>query len=634
MNRSIVIIIILYFSLIFWGCKSLYLPYQSKTNIEKEFQERFYYNTSYLIGFRKGWNWRFFSKRDARKAETKNDNLNIAYTVKLASPIYAAERKSYDNTPEYLLVFNVNNYNGIMNYLTKNFRHVESLHNGMAFNFKNLKDKQVSMYFKHDTIHKTVNAYALIRKITEQKTFLAYYRATYENIYNYLKQIYSWNSGKLYDTYIIKHLEDKTSSVPDSIVMLWPFASLSDLVQTIDKYDNFYSLNIFKKPDSLLLVNGQLSYQAALESLTAAFQNDFFEEEKFVDLQVYAQTKAFYHSFLGQYKEAMECESLYKPIDLTFKLKPSESVSDASVFIMKKIQGRKIIAFNEAHHDVRCRAFVISILDSLKKSGFTHLAIEDLNSDPVNGDVFFSSGYYCREPLMHNLIVEACKKGFKVIAYDMSSLKNKSKYLERDKIAAKTLLKKVNFKKGEKLAIFCGYGHIDKSSDKSKPTSLIDYIQNFSGIEPLTIDLAYPRLYKISDTTINHFYVLQNAQNSGYFHNKNKSNGDISVYPPTGFPYFNYRYFISNNLLDYKKTTVNFIANNNIKDDSLTVYVYQKNNYNQKNKIALPVFTELIKNRNQTIDLYLPSYEKNFDVEIRSADNHIAMDTTIVVNDF
>lgn len=634
MNRSIVAIIIIYFSLIFWGCKPLNLPYQSKANIDKEFQESFYYDAGSLTGFKKGWDWRFFSKKDARKTEKINDKLSLDSIQKVGSPIYAAKRNSYDNTPEYLFVFDVNNYDGAMNYLSGNFRQVESLHGGMAFNFKNLKDKSVTMYFSHDTTRKFVNAFSLIKENSTQHFFLAYYRAKYKNIHNYLKQIYIWNSGKIYDNYVVKHLENSSASVPDSIVMLWPFASFNNLVQTINKYDNFYSLNIFKKPDSLLLLNGQLSYQAALESLTASFQNDFFEEEKYVDLQVYAQTKAFYHSFLGQYKEAMNCEAMYKPVDLTFKLKPSESVLDASAFIMKKIQGRRIVAFNEAHHDVRCRAFVLSFLDSLKKSGFTHLAIEDLNSEPVNGDVYFTSGYYCRESLLHNLIVEACKKGFKVIAYDISSSRKKGKYIERDKIAAKTLLKKVNFKKGEKLAIFCGYGHIDKSTDKNKPASLIDFVQTFSGIEPLTVDLAYPRLYKIADTTINHFYVLKNIQGIGYFHNKKGSNGDIAVYPPTGLSYFDYEYYISNNLLDFKKSVINFVANRNLKDDSLTVYVYRQSNYIQKDKIALPVFTRVIKNCNQTIDLYLPSYEKNYDVEIRSADNHVAMDTSIMVSNF
>lgn len=632
MKQSIIGTLILYIILTISGCTPLSVPFQSKINIEKEFQESFYYDAVSLTGFKKGWNWKFFSRRDARIAEKTSDKGNIAAILKMVSPIYAAKRNSYDNTPEYLFVFGVNDYNETMNYLSSNYHHVESLHSGMAFNFNNLKDKRVSMYFTHDIKHKTLYAYTLIKEISSQQTFLAYYRATYKNIYNYLKQIYTWNSGKSYDNYVIKHLEDTNTSVPDSIVMLWPFASFNNLVQTINKYNNFYSLNIFKKPDSLLLVKGQLSYQTALESLIAVFQDDFLEEEKFVELQTYFQTKAFYYSFLGQYKEAMDCEAMYKSIDYTFKFRPSESAIDAPTYIMGRLQHQNIVAFNESHHDVRCRAFVISFLDSLKKAGFTHLAIEDLSSVPVSGDVNFSSGYYCREPLLHNLIVEAYKKGFKIIAYDISSSKNRGNYVERDKIAAKTLLKKVNFRKGEKLAIFCGYGHIDKSNNKDKPISLIDYIEKFSGIEPLTIDLAYPRLYRIGDTIINHFYVLHNNEGSGYFHNKKSSNGDIAVYPPNGLSYFDYHYYVSNGLLNYKKTDLVFYTNNNIKDTQLTVYVYSEKNDTRGNIIRLPIFSRLIKNCNQLVEVYVPSYEKECFVEVRTADNRIAMGTSIIID--
>lgn len=634
MKDGTVSIFIFYFLVILNGCTPLHIPFKSKVIRETEFREQFYYDEASATGFKKGWNWRLFSRQDARKFEKVQDKSNISAILKMVTPIYAAKRSSYDNTPEYLFVFGVPDSSNLLHYLSANYRRVNSFHDGMAFNFNNLKDKKVTLYFDHDTKRKTVYAYSVIRKTSNGQTFLSYYHATYKNLYKYLEQVYRWNSGKNFDKYIADNLENKSKAVPDSIVMLWPFASFNNVIQTIDKYDNFYSLNILKRPDSLLIVNGQLSYQAALESLTAAFQQEFFNEDKYVDLQVYAQTKAFYHTFLGQYKEAMDCEAMYKPINYAFSLKPSERVIDAAHFIMSKVSGQKIIAFNESHHDVRCRAFLLSFLDSLKTAGFTHLAIEDLNTAPTNGDVYFYTGYYCREPLMHNLIIEAEAKGFKIIPYDIANSKNKGKYIERDKIAAKKLLRKVNFHKGDRLVIFCGYGHIDKASDKSKPSSLMDYIKKYSGIEPYTIDLAYPRVYKIEDTIINHFYVLTDNQNSGYFHNKKGSNGDISVYPPSGKSYFDFDYYVSHGLLNYKKTVFNFVQNDAVEDSILSVYVYRTKEAIQDIRIALPVSTQLIKNCNQVITLYLPPYQKDYYLEVRTADNKLLIDRMVQAGAF
>jgi hypothetical protein len=61
----------------------------------------------------------------------------------------------------------------------------------------------------------------------------------------------------------------------------------------------------------------------------------------------------------------------------------------------------------------------------------------------------------------------------------------------------------------------------------------------------------------------------------------------------------------------------------------LTVYVYRKKEYGNKNGVALPVFTKLIKNEAQTIGLYLPAYEKNYYWEIRTPDNRIAMSSLV-----
>lgn len=606
----------------FCGCKTLKLPYKSKSEIAKEFQQSYYYDESSLTGFRKDWDFRFYSKSDARTG-MKEDKVTIDSFLKFATPVYAAKRKSYDGSRENMIIFEVNDVADLKNFLSGNFTYVDTLLHDQSYSFKNFKDRQVSMFYAHNRNLKTISAPVLVDQYASVQKYLIYYHVAYNDLFTYLKQIYEWEVIRFLhgDEYVTANLSESSRFIPDPIVMLWPFSSIAYPTRSINQFEDVDQMDFLRKPDSLLLVNGQISYQTALEALIKNFREDFYSEQSSIDLQVYFQTKAFYESFIGNYKEAVESEAMYKFIDLKFKLKDSQQVTDARSFLMNKIRDQKIVAFNESHHDVRCRAFVISFLDSLRKAGFTQIAFEDLQKDPEDGDVFFNSGYYCREPLFHNMVLAAIEKGFKVISYDNSS-RQRSKYYERDKFAAKTLLQKAKLNKGEKLVIFCGYGHIDKAKDKSNPSSLIDYITKYSGIEPLTVDLAYPRLYQLQDTSVDHFFVLTKGSDTGFFHNKLGSNGDISVYPPNGIPYFDYQYYVSNSLIDYKKVTVVFQRNISISDSALTTYVYESGKV-PNGEIKLPVFTKFIENKNQKIDIFLPNDQHEYFLEIRTADNRI-----------
>lgn len=606
----------------FCGCRTLKLPYKSKAGISKEFQQSYFYDESSLTGFKKDWDFRFYSKSDA-KTGMKEDKVTIDSFLKFATPVYAAKRKSYDNTRENMIIFEINDVADLKNFLSNNFTYVDTLLHNQSYSFKNFKDREVKMYYAHNRKLKTISAPVFVDQYASGQKYLIYYHATYNDLFTYLKQVHEWYVVRwdFRDRYCAENLSRNSPFIPDPIVMLWPFSSIADPARSINQFDDIDQLDYLRKPDSLLLVNGQISYQAALEALIKNFREDFYSEQSSIDLQVYFQTKAFYETFIGNYKEAVESEAMYKFIDLKFKLKDSQQVADARSFLMNRIRDQKIVAFNESHHDVRCRAFMISFLDSLRKAGFTQIAFEDVQKEPEDGDVFFNSGYYCREPLYHNLVLAAIEKGFKVIPYDISS-RQKSKYYERDKFAAKSLLQKAKLNKGEKLVIFCGYGHIDKAKDKNNPSSLIDYITKYSGIEPLTIDLAYPRLYQLQDTSVDHFFVLTKGIDTGFFHNKLGSNGDIAVYPPNGVPYFDYQYYTNNRLINYKKVSIDLQRNASISDSALTIYVYESGKV-PKGEIKLPVFTKLIENKKQKIDIFLPDDRHEYNMEIRTADNRI-----------
>jgi hypothetical protein len=610
----------LFYSFIFsfYSCTTIYIPHKSKSEIQREFKERYYYDDATQIGFKKYWNWKFASKNDAQKID-KHYLINAIEPY--ATPIYAAVRNSFDDTNEFSLVFKVDNDKEVKNYLDINLQVVDTLLYNSAYSYKNIKSKSVSLYYKHHKNRKQIICASYIFDYKNNNKYLSIYLGSYKNVDKYLKQFEIWDESigrKMNNAPTYKEGRDQYGL--DTILQLQGFHSQSFLFGSIGLFENYKSLNIYKIPDSLMIVNGELSYQNSLELLISNFNEDFFEEEHYVDLQIYLQTKAVYHTLLSDHKSAIESENIYKAVDNKFLLPAHAKILSAKEFILNSVKERKIIAFNEAHHDIRARSFVLSLMDSLKAIGFTHIAFEGLVQAPIQDFLTHTSGYYIREPMYNNLVLYAKKLGFKIIAYEQQLTHKKNKReAERDKVAANTLLKEVDFRKGDKLIVFCGYGHIDKADDKTTPVSLIDYLWAKTKVEPLTIDLAYPRTYYVMDTAIDHFYILD-MDRKGQFHKRSGSNGDISVYPPNGKKYFDFNYYYEHKIVPLKKEIFAFKPDKDItSDEKVTIYVYKDL---KQGILQIPVFTSLINNEEQDVNIFIIEGGEYL-IEVRNIHNKV-----------
>lgn len=221
------------------SCTKVVLPYKKNAEIKREFNETYFYNPKSLIGFRKDWNWKYYSRANA-KAEMKIDKGNIESFLKFATPIYAATRQSFDNTAENLLIFHIDNNSYIENLLRNHFIFIDSLIYNIASSYKNFDDREVKMYYSHDREKKNVSAPVMVEEFKTNQKYLIYYTASYNNLFSYLKQIYEWYvirwEGR--DKYMADHLSSTAAFIPDSIVMLWPFSSVSFFVGTIGQFDD------------------------------------------------------------------------------------------------------------------------------------------------------------------------------------------------------------------------------------------------------------------------------------------------------------------------------------------------------------------------------------------------------------
>lgn len=168
------------------------------------------------------------------------------------------------------------------------------------------------------------------------------------------------------------------------------------------------------------------------------------------------------------------------------------ATADAATEIAKLATDRRIVMINEAHHDAHTRELTLALLPKLRADGFTYFAAEALvNSDTdlmKRGYPIDSSGSeYLHEPLYGQIIREAIRLGFKVVAYESEA----DALADRESGQAQLLYRQV-FKNDPhaRLFVHAGYAHIDKAvgnlGKTIKPMAM--QLKQLTGFDPLSID--------------------------------------------------------------------------------------------------------------------------------------------------
>lgn len=225
---------------------------------------------------------------------------------------------------------------------------------------------------------------------------------------------------------------------------------------------------------------------------------------------IYSQAMATYQSFAGNYDSALYYfdqpyqqhlnQQNDKGTDAAFA--KDNYFRNALTALPKKLEPQRVVMLNEAHHIPAHRAFAINLLDELYRQGFRHIAIETLSAKdtaqlnkrryPVQ-----ESGTYQKEPLFGELMRQALKKGFNLIAYESEvacePMEGKGDYYcsnFRDSVQAQNLARWVKKNPDKKLFVYAGFSHIYESSD-TEWTRMAEFFKRFTAIDPLTIDQQY-----------------------------------------------------------------------------------------------------------------------------------------------
>jgi hypothetical protein len=175
---------------------------------------------------------------------------------------------------------------------------------------------------------------------------------------------------------------------------------------------------------------------------------------------------------------------------------------DAKELILEQFKTNSVVMLNEAHDRPGTRTFLLSILKDLKKAGVTCLALETLNPKGNLNELDYTTGYYTNEPVFGQVIREALKCGFKLIAYEISEEQTKQNF-DREFAQASNLLEAIKKKDRtgfEKTILLGGYGHIDERSNNPVEYQMMALqFKKISGLDPVTISQLSLMEYNFED---------------------------------------------------------------------------------------------------------------------------------------
>lgn len=231
---------------------------------------------------------------------------------------------------------------------------------------------------------------------------------------------------------------------------------------------------------------------------------------------------ATYNAMISNFEETIQYDILRRnqgrynnsnTVDSTFS---SNKMSSAKKEILNIAKEYDVIMINESHHTPYHRAFVSELLQELHELGFNYLALEALShKQEINERKYpcFEDGFYTKEPLFGEMIRQAVKLNYKLVAYeavekcDPKQGKKKDRYYcqrFRDSIQAMNIYEIKKNDKNAKILVLAGYSHIKKNSKPHK-TRMAEYFKRMSGIDPLSIDQTV--MMDLGDTSfLNPYY--------------------------------------------------------------------------------------------------------------------------------
>lgn len=207
---------------------------------------------------------------------------------------------------------------------------------------------------------------------------------------------------------------------------------------------------------------------------------------------IFGQYLAWFQAYIGDYDGAAASFSIAQPPqpdDARTPLSGSWQAKPAADVILDLAKDRKAVFFNEAHNAPVTRTLTIELLAKLRIEGFDYFAAETLyrNDKELNARGYPTpdSGFYVNEPLLGEMVRTALKLGFKVVAYDVD---NAGEGDARELAGAQNLYHVFKQDPQARLVVDAGFAHIQKTGKYLGGSSMAEFFEKMSGIDPLCVE--------------------------------------------------------------------------------------------------------------------------------------------------
>ncbi|MEP6940860.1 MAG: hypothetical protein ABI846_13930 [Rudaea sp.] len=207
---------------------------------------------------------------------------------------------------------------------------------------------------------------------------------------------------------------------------------------------------------------------------------------------IFGQYLSWFQTWIGDYDGARKSFSIAQPAqadDGPSPLAGGYRAQPADEVVLRLAHGRKAIFFNEAHSAPITRTLTVELLGRLRAEGFNYFAAETLYVGDKDlqkrGYAIAKSGFYVSEPIYGEMVRTALALGFKVVAYDAE---NAGVGDPREKEGAQTLAQIFKHDPNARLVVNAGFAHIQKQGKYLGGSSMAEFFERISGIEPLAIE--------------------------------------------------------------------------------------------------------------------------------------------------
>lgn len=267
----------------------------------------------------------------------------------------------------------------------------------------------------------------------------------------------------------------------------------------------------------------------------------------------------------------------------------------------------RVVMLNENHWYPKHRLFAMQLLKKLKKSGYTHLALEALfpnQGRKINerGYPTFNSGYYIKEPFFGQFVRKAKELGFEISGYE-----NENREINRELGQAQNLKLILDENPNHKIFVYAGLDHILEEETKSGKR-MAAYFKELTGINPLTINQTdvvgstHHELTLIPQNLVKSFKKLDKAVDFFVINNLKSSSQDRI-----------------NGENKTQKLTIGSHRFDELNAEEVLIKIYKKSEYDIYKNGSIPIRATLKKPSDKSISFKLPP--GNYTIHFSSLEN-------------